>query len=46
MEIGAFVLLVVIGLAIVIGEKTKVGSKFTEWALKNLIGIDTNELED
>lgn len=43
MEIGAFVLLVIIGLAIVFGEKTEVGNKISEWGLKNLCDIDINK---
>jgi hypothetical protein len=46
MEIGALVILTIIGLGVCWSEGTKTGRKFTEWALKNLIGIDVNDLED
>lgn len=46
MEIGVLALLVIIGLGICWTEGTKTGRKFTEWGLKNLIGIDVDELED
>lgn len=46
MEIGALVIFGIIAVSIIIGEKTKVGNKFSEWGLKNLIGINVDELED
>ena len=46
MEIGILAILIIISLAICWSEGTKTGRKFTEWALKNFIGIDVNELED
>lgn len=46
MEIGVAALFILITLGILFVEKTKVGSKFAEWGLKNLCGIDVNELED
>jgi hypothetical protein len=46
MEIGVLAILIIISLSICWSEGTKIGRKFTEWALKNLIGIDTDELED
>lgn len=46
MEIGALVILIIISLSICWSESTKMGRKLTEWTLKNLIGIDVNELED
>lgn len=46
MEIGALVILTVIALGILWIESTKTGSKFAEWGLKNLCGIDLNEVED
>ena len=46
MEIGALIILVIIGLLVVWGEKTKIGNKFSEWGLKNLMGINVDELED
>lgn len=46
MEIGALAILIIISLAICWAEGTKTGRRFMEWALKNLIGIDVNELED
>lgn len=46
MEIGALVILAVIALGILFVESTKTGSKFAEWGLKNLVGININELKD
>lgn len=46
MEIGALAILIIISLVICWSEGTKTGRKFTEWGLKNLCGIDLNEMED
>ncbi len=46
MEIGVLALFILIALGILFVEKTKVGNKFFEWCLKNLYGIDLDELED
>lgn len=46
MEIGVLALFILITLGTCFVEKTKIGGKFTDWALKNLCGIDINELED
>ena len=46
MEIGVLALFVLITLSICFGEKTKIGGKFADWALKNLVGIDVDNLED
>ena len=46
MEIGVVALFILITLGILFVEKTEVGSKFAEWGLKNLCGIDLNEMED
>ena len=46
MEIGVLAILVIISLAVLFVEKTSVGTKFTEWALRTFMDIDVNELED
>ena len=43
MEIGVLALFILISLGILFGEKTKVGSKFAKWGLKNLVGINIDE---
>ena len=45
MEIGAPIILIILALAVVASE-TKFGSKVAEWGLKNLCGIDLDEVED
>lgn len=46
MEIGAFGLLLIIGLGICWVEGTKTGNKFITWFGKTFCDIDVNELED
>ena len=46
MEIGALAILVIISLSVLFAEKTSVGTKFTNWALRTFVDIDVNELED
>ena len=46
MEIGVTFLLCLICLAVLFAGKTRIGTKFVEWCLKNFCDIDPNELED
>ena len=43
MEIGALALFIIIALGITFVEKTKIGGKFANWGLKNLMGINIDE---
>ena len=45
MEIGILALFILTTLSICFVEKTRIGGKVADWALKNFCGIDTNNLE-